>query len=81
MLFRSHFRLLSGTRTVTFKGEKNPLHRRSNEGSEILVFAEKGVIGKLEKCIKDWCKVYVSKEKGWVLKVDIWGVGINELRN
>jgi SH3-like domain-containing protein len=76
-----HFRLLSGTRTVTFKGEKNPLHRRSNEGSEILVFAEKGVIGKLEKCTKDWCKVYVSKEKGWVLKVDIWGVGINELRN
>ena len=76
-----HFRLLSGTRTITFKGEKTPLHRRSNEESEILVFAEKGVIGKLGKCIKYWCKVYVSKKKGWVLKLDIWGVGVDELRS
>ena len=76
-----HFRLLSGNRTVVFKGEKNPVTRRQNVGSDIVFFAEKGVIGNLDECNISWCKVYVKKRKGWVLKANIWGVFENELRN
>lgn len=76
-----HFRLLSGNRTVVFKGEKNPVTRRQNVGSDIVFFAEKGVIGNLDECNISWCKVYIKKRKGWVLKANIWGVFENELRN
>ena len=76
-----HFRLLSGTRTVVFKSEKSPVKRRNYEGADTVFFAEKGVIGNLDECNPNWCKVYVNKKKGWVLKSHIWGVFENELRN
>lgn len=76
-----HFRLLSGVRTVIFKGEKTPLRRRDYEGAEALAFAEQGVIGKLDECSKDWCRVFVGREKGWVMKTEIWGVDADELRD
>jgi len=76
-----HFRLLSGVRTVIFKGEKTPLRRRAYEGAEARAFAEQGVIGKLDECEKDWCKVFIGRQKGWVLKTEIWGVTAAELRD
>jgi SH3-like domain-containing protein len=76
-----HFRLLSGVRTVMFKGEKTPLRRRAYDGAEARAFAEQGVIGKLDECNLDWCKVFIGRQKGWVLKTEIWGVTTDELRD
>ncbi len=76
-----HFRLLSGVRTVMFKGEKTPLRRRSYEGAEARAFAEQGVIAKLDECNVDWCKVFIGRQNGWVMKSEIWGVTAEELRD
>jgi len=76
-----HFRLLSGVRTVMFKADKTPLRRRDYDGAEATAFAEQGVIAKLDECSKDWCKVFIGREKGWVMKSEIWGVTAEELRD
>jgi SH3-like domain-containing protein len=76
-----HFRLLSGVRTVIFKNEKTPLRRRDYDGAEALAFVEQGVIGKLDECSKEWCRVFIGREKGWVMKTELWGVDAEELRD
>ncbi len=35
---------------------------------------KKGRLCKIQKCIKQWCKVKVDKFKGWVKKESLWGL-------
>tara|TARA_R110002096_G_scaffold14582_4_gene50673 strand:+ start:18222 stop:18719 length:498 start_codon:yes stop_codon:yes gene_type:complete len=75
-----HFRLLSTARTVIFTEEKTPLRRRAYDGAEARAFAEQGVIGKLDECNPEWCKIFIGRENGWVKKTEVWGVDADELR-
>ena len=50
-------------------------------GPEALAFVEQGVIGKLDECSKEWCRVFIGREKGWVMKTELWGVDAEELRD
>ena len=38
-------------------------------------------IVKIKKCLKKWCLIEKNKNKGWVLKINLWGVYDNEKIN
>ena len=40
----------------------------------IMVDNEPGVLARVVKCEKFWCKVSIQNYTGWIRKVNIWGV-------
>lgn len=69
-----HYSLLSGTRTVLVEKDRAQFHTRPDAGSEVVAEAEAGVIGWLEECLGDWCRIRAGGRPGWVAKGDLWGV-------
>lgn len=76
-----HYSLLSGVRTVLVSAEIADMRRQPNAQADLSAQAEGGVVAKLGKCALDWCQVYAGRQKGWVLKTQIWGVRPDEVRD
>ena len=36
---------------------------------------------KLNRCLKDWCHIKIKNHKGWMNKINLWGVHKNETFN
>ena len=57
------------------------------EGAQIYNKPKGSVIGKIgrkniveiNKCLKDWCYIEFNQYKGWISKINLWGVYKNEL--
>ena len=73
-----HKNLIKGDRYVIFN--KKALAYNMPEGS---VMGEIGVnnLGKLNKCLLNWCLIKIENKKFWILKETIWGVYENEIFN
>lgn len=50
------------------------LYRAPDESSYPLVRAEIGALGKILKCQADWCQLQFDRRKGWIRKINLWGV-------
>jgi SH3-like domain-containing protein len=50
-----------------------------DENSYPMARAQLGSLAKLKKCQKEWCKVKLDSYSGWALKVNLWGVGAEEV--
>nr|WP_249218849.1 SH3 domain-containing protein [Falsirhodobacter algicola] len=74
-----HYALLSGTRSALVTADLAELHSRPNADSAVVLKAEKDVIGALQECNIDWCRLRIQGEEGWISKDDIWGVGADEV--
>lgn len=74
-----YYTLLSGKRTIIVQHDM--LEMKSSPMPNALVKAklEPGVVAKIEKCEKDWCRISVERYKGWVEKKHVWGVGPDEI--
>lgn len=81
-------KLVTGKRHVLLIGNKLPddhkydspinkeviLLRYPNEASYPMARIEIGVLGEVLQCSVDWCKVKVGSYRGWIHKVNLWGV-------
>ena len=38
-------------------------------------------IVKIEKCLKDWCNIKYNQYKGWIIKLNLWGIYEEEIFN
>jgi SH3-like domain-containing protein len=88
-----HENLITGTRNVMIIANKYKtkntmyLERKAeliifmhpDENSYPMARAQIGVLAKLKKCQKEWCKVKVENYSGWILKANLWGVGTEEV--
>lgn len=88
-----HENLITGVRNVMVVANnyktKKPMYLEHN--SELVIFrypdensypmarAQLGVMGKLKKCQKEWCKIRIEDHTGWALKSNLWGVGADEV--
>ena len=52
---------------------------RPNDGAKVRYMAEHGVVGRIDKCSKGWCRIEIGKREGYIHTSDLWGVGENEL--
>jgi SH3-like domain-containing protein len=41
--------------------------------------AEAGVVGRVQECTADWCRIAVDGNRGWVRKTALWGVEAGEV--
>ena len=72
--------LLSDRRTGIVKpGNPRDIRTKAEANAPIRYRAEPGVVGRLEKCDGTWCRIQISKRKGWIAEGDIWGVSEGEV--
>ncbi|WP_442900693.1 SH3 domain-containing protein [Falsirhodobacter sp. 20TX0035] len=76
-----HYALLSGTRSALITAPLALLHADASADSAVVLKAEKDVIGTLQECQKDWCRLRIDGNEGWIAKADFWGVGPDEILN
>ena len=71
-----HQSMLSGKRTFIVIGNLRTLRRSPTSTSAARVQAEVGVIGHFLECKSDsgWCRTEIAGHKGWIRRVDVWGV-------
>ncbi len=76
-----HYSLLSGVRNVLILAKLADLRALPDAKAPISAKAEENVIAHLLSCQKDWCRISVDGQNGWVKKTDIWGVDPDEIVN
>jgi SH3-like domain-containing protein len=61
-------------------GRMKTLRRNGESKSPAIAKLETNVIGELKRCptASGWCKVSVGGHKGWLRRVDFWGVYAKE---
>ena len=74
-----HYALLSGVRSVLVAEDMADFHARPQDGSEVLFRAERNVLGWVQECHGDWCRVSVDGDRGWVQTSALWGVRPGEV--
>ena len=65
-----------GTRRLKDKISHHQLlaFKSPEENSSAILKVELGVIAKIHKCKKSWCKISIAKYTGWIKKENLWGV-------
>ena len=72
--------LLSDRRTALVKkGEPRPVRVSPSEGAQVRYRAEAGVVGRIDKCGRGWCRIEIGKRQGYIRQRDIWGVSPGEV--
>jgi SH3-like domain-containing protein len=71
--------LLSGRRTAIIapwqkgKSEQINLLKSPQAGASPVALLEPGVIGSIESCDGDWCRIDVAGHSGWLEQTFVWG--------
>lgn len=74
-----HQSMLSARRHVLVTGDKlQELYRKPEDAATVVARSEPGVIGQLQQCESNWCRVQMRKVTGWVRRDVIWGVYADE---
>ena len=74
--------LLSDRRTALVKpGVPRAIYEKRDRASRVAYLAEPGVVGRIEDCDGDWCKLIVGKRAGWVAQGEIYGIGPTDRLN
>ena len=73
-----HERMVTGKRTVVIKGGIRALRRQPDLAADVVARAEPGVCAHLIECRGAWCRVEAADITGWVQRIEIWGVYLDE---
>ncbi|MBC8339811.1 MAG: hypothetical protein ISR51_06845 [Rhodospirillales bacterium] len=76
-----HQSMVSGARTFIVIGETRTLRRKPDSKSGAIAKIEAGAIGKLLSCpdLDGWCRIEAGNRKGFLRRVEFWGVLRNEV--
>lgn len=74
-----HFALLSGVRSAQVVVDMAEFHDSPEDDAAVSFKAEKDVIGWIQECSPDWCRLSIDGERGWVRKTALWGVDPGEV--
>ncbi len=75
-----HQSMLSNRRMFMIIGQPQIIRRKDDDDSSAIAKLETFVVGKIRKCPHNtgWCKVSAGGHKGWLRRVDFWGVYARE---
>ena len=70
--------LLTSRRTAIVIETRRILHETASEAAPAVAQLDPGVIGRIEECNGDWCRLEVKGYEGWLKRTEIWGVNAEE---
>ncbi len=73
-----HYSLLSGARTVIVDA-RMPIRSRPDAAAPETAILSPGVIARIDRCERDWCRLSARGYRGWAPKGAYWGVGADEV--
>jgi SH3-like domain-containing protein len=65
---------LRSQRTVLVTGATRMLRAAPADGGKPVARLETGVVARLEKCERVWCRLSVKGYTGWVRQQEVWGI-------
>jgi len=68
-----HKRLLTNKRRIIVLTGTHPIKTSPSYSAPVIALVEEKVIGELEKCKKDWCKINFGQFRGWMQQGQFWG--------
>lgn len=71
--------LLSERRTAIIVDDVTELREEPSASSAVLWRVEPGVVGRISRCTRIWCKLDVRGRGGFVTRARLWGVGRDEM--
>ncbi|WP_230426426.1 SH3 domain-containing protein [Paragemmobacter aquarius] len=74
-----HYALLSGVRSALVTADVADFRDAPRDDAEVSFQAERNVVGWIQECVPDWCRLSVDGEKGWVRTSALWGVDPGEV--
>jgi SH3-like domain-containing protein len=74
-----HYALLSGTRSVVVIVPMADLRDGPEDASDLRARVEAGVIGRIQSCTREWCRISTDGGRGYMRKTALWGVGPDEV--
>ena len=75
-----HQSMLSNRRMFIVVSKIRILRRKDQSKSRAIAKLDANVVGELKRCPSSsgWCEVFVQGHKGWLRRVDFWGVYAKE---
>jgi len=76
-----HQSMVAGKRTIVVSGAVRSLRSKASAKSLPVARVEAGVVGRLLACPAEggWCKVEIDGFKGWLRRVEFWGIHRGEV--
>jgi len=74
-----HYSLLSGVRSALVAVDVADFRDAPQDDAGVSFQAERTVVGWIQECVPDWCRLSVDGERGWVRKSALWGVDASEM--
>lgn len=74
-----HYSLLSGVRSALVAEDLADFRDAPKDDADVAFQAERNVVGWIQECLPDWCRLSVDGEKGWARKSALWGVDAGEV--
>ena len=71
--------MLVSRRNALIVGASHVLRRDPDPASAIVAQVEPGVIGRVERCNPDWCKINTHGYRGWIEHNNLWGLEAAEI--
>ena len=65
---------LTRRRTAVVMGSTRVMRSDPAEAAKAVARLEPGVVARLEKCDRAWCRLSVQGQTGWLKQQEIWGV-------
>ena len=70
--------LLTSKRMAIVIETRRTLHDSPSETAPAVAQLDPGVIGRIEECNGDWCRLEVKGYEGWLKRTEVWGVNPTE---
>ena len=70
--------LISGKRMAIVIETRRTMRDTPSESAPAVAELDPGVIGRIEECKGDWCRLEVKGYEGWLKRTEIWGVNPTE---
>jgi SH3-like domain-containing protein len=72
--------LLSDRRTAIVKpGAPRAIRATPGMAADVRYLAQPGVVGRIDNCRNNYCRIEIGTKRGYIATADIWGVNANEV--
>lgn len=69
-----HQSMLTGRRSIIVPDGVQALRREAADDAAVIARLEQKVVGRLVECRREWCRIEVSGQNGWMKRSQFWGV-------